>query len=260
MIAWLLYSMSKSGGTASLTDTTLDGKQAVGIMGDSIALGSTTTGKGTTPAANTVFEYNGTSIVSVGSNDLSTSSTGSQYPQLGIDYYNATGKKLCYINTAVGGAEYSPNGDTNNWSTSGVNYTSAKTKITNGLGALGLTKLKFIVVILGINDARGSITLTTVQSDVDSFYSRLNTDFPGIPKYLVQIGRSETAISNTRIDAVRGYINTNISTYADCHLAFDLRTYAQSFPSYYGPDNLHLNITGCNALGTDLATYILNPT
>jgi hypothetical protein len=252
----LMFLMTADIVPQNMDTDTADGKQAFLILGDSISRGTSITGKGTTPEPGTVFEYDGTQILEVGADDLSTSNTGSQYPQMGRDYFNLTGNKCVFINTAYGGAEFSPNGDSFNWASSGVLYEQMKSKVSGGLLALGINKLKGIILLLGINDARGSVALATVQNDVNSLFSRLGADFQDTPLYVVNIGRSETAISNERIDAVRGYIQTAISGTPGAKMIFDLRKYATETPAFYGPDNLHLNISGCNALGSEIAIAI----
>lgn len=244
--------------TTSAATTTPDGRQAFVIIGNSIASGTETAGgKGPAPAAGTVFEFNGTSIVEVGANDLSTSNSGSQWPRFGIDYYNITGLKPVFINTASGGAEFYPNNDNNNWYTTGTLYAAMQTKVANGLAALGVTKPAAILIELGINDARGAKTLTSIQEAVSSLSSRLTVSFPDVPVYYTYPGRMETAISNGRIDLVRSYISSTVTSYSSTHsIAFDLRTFATDHPEYYGTDSLHLNQAGNNAYGAALAAAV----
>lgn len=254
--------MVASGTATSLPQTTTaDNKQAFVIIGNSIASGATVSGKGPAPAAGTVYEYTGTAVQEVGANDLTTSATGSAWPQFGISYYNATGKKPVFINTAFGGAEFYPNGDNSNWYTTGTLYAAMQTKVANGLAAIGVQKPAGILIELGINDTRGAQALANIETAVNSLVSRLNTDFPGVPVYWTNIGRNETDITSTRIDAVRGYIASAVAANSTTHkIAFDLRSYAQNNPEYYGPDNLHMNITGNNAWGANLADFVTSET
>lgn len=242
--------------TGVRNDTNGSNQQAFLIIGDSIARG-TSNGDGPTPAAGTVYEYIN-SVVQVGSTDLNNAVTGSQWPKFGIDYNAATGFKPVFINRAEGGSEFSPNGDTNNWSTSGNRYGIAQTAAENCLSAMGVTQLRAIFIVLGVNDARGSVDLAQIQLDVDSLFNRLQIDYPGTPVYMVNVGRTESAISNARIDAVRSYITAAINGSSLFKMAFDLRDYAVNNPEYYGDDNLHLNQTGCDALGAELASYYIN--
>lgn len=240
----------------SRNDTNGSNQQAFLIIGDSIARG-TSNGVGPTPSAGTVYEYFG-SVIEVGSDDLEEAVTGSQWPKFGIDYNAATGFKPVFINKAEGGSEFSPYLDNNNWSTSGTRYALAQTAAANCLAALGVTQLRAIFIVLGVNDARGTSSLTQIQLDVDSLFNRLQDNYPGTPVYMVNVGRTESAISNARIDAVRSYITSAVNGNALFKMAFDLRDYANDNPEYYGADNLHLNQTGYDALGAELASFYIN--
>jgi lysophospholipase L1-like esterase len=251
----VLTAMQTSGSFTLRGDTTADGKQPYLIVGDSIANGTSISGKGPTPPAGIMYEWNGSALVEVGSNDLSNANTGSQYPKMAIDLYGLTNNKTVIINGALGGSEFSPNGDSNNWSTSGTLYSAATSKVSAALSNMGLSALRGIILILGINDARGGVSLTTINSDINSLFSRLNASYPNVPIYVCNIGRSETGVSTTRIDAVRGYISSAVSTYNNCYMAADLREYAVA-GNLYSADNLHLNQLGCNRLGAQLAKYI----
>lgn len=253
IIPGVTASSSRLGGT----DTTGDNKQAFLLVGDSIAKGTSISGKGPAPASGTVYEYDGTSVVEVGSNDLSIANTGSQYPQLGTTYYNSTGKKCVFVDCGTGGAFISPGDASLNWTPSGTLYGPMKTKANNGLAALGITKYRGIILIVGINDAGFGTTLSTIQSDLTALISRLSADFPNTRIYIVNLGRTSSAISNTRIDTIRGYYTTIIASNTQYKQAFDLRDYANNNPEYFSPDNIHLNQTGCNALGVVLANYII---
>lgn len=237
--------------------TTVDGKQAFLLVGDSIAKGTSISGKGPTPVSGTVYEWDGSNIVEVGANDLSIANTGSQYPQMGTSYLSITGNRCVFVDCGTGGAYISPGDATINWSTTGSLYAPMKVKAYEGLAALRLQRFRGIILILGINDAGFGTTLTTIQTDLISLFSRLNADFPNTPVYIVNLGRTASAISDSRIDAIRGYyasiISGNPTQYKQ---AFDLRDYANNTPGYFSPDNVHLNQTGCNALGIELATYI----
>lgn len=239
--------------------TNVNGEQAFLVVGDSIANGSNnSTGPGPTPTAGTVKQWNGSSVIDIGSADVYNipAGGGTFMPRMGIDYNAATGKKPVFIPLGSSGAEFSPNGDNNNWSATGTLRASAETQVANCLAALGTTKLKGIIVILGINDARASTTLSTVQSDIDSFFTWLTTTYPGVLIQVVQIGRTESVTGNQRIYTVRERIVANAISKTDVNMCFNLGSWINS--GGYGADNLHPNQTGNNDLGAALARWWSN--
>lgn len=239
--------------------TTADNKQAFLILGDSISQGASD-GNGPTPVTGTVYEWYNSALVQVGAGDLQSTANGgtlgSQWPKFGIDYYNTTGKKPVLINRGSSGASYAFTGDTNNWLSTNTNWTGLLSNVTACLSNLGVSKLRGILIICGINDARrSSYTLASVETALNDLFSRLATNYPGVPVYVTNLGRSETGISDTRIDAIRTYTLAAIAAGANRKLAADLREYATNHPEYYRADLLHLNQSGCDVLGAQLATY-----
>lgn len=239
------------------SNTTMDGKQVFVIIGNSIAVGRSETW-GPRPYFYTVFEWNGSAVVPVVNLDLADANDGSPWPQMGIDYNTTMSKKPVFVSTAVSGAYFSETtGDGgNNWSTTGARYSAMITKVNSGLAAVGVDEPRGIFIELGINDSRSSVALSQVETDVISLFSRLQTDFPDVPVYVTEIGRHQTAISDARIDAIRGYLENEIG--GNVKMAYDLRIFANDFPEYYSGDLIHLNQTGNNAWGAILATYLIS--
>lgn len=201
-----------SGGGVSFDNsenTTIDGKQLWGFIGDSFISGQ--------PAADNVDtgmapyypgEYFNTSTLSITSltGDLPTASNGSMCPKMVNDYYRLTGYKMIPVNTAVGGADFYPNGDDNNYYTTGDNYANFVSKQNSAKGALGVDKLRGIIMHLGINDARSAISNEDIQVGVTSLFSRLITDFPGVPIYVINIGLDQNKAATQKILDVRAMI------------------------------------------------------
>lgn len=237
-------------------DTNESNQQAFLIIGDSIGRG-TSEAPGPTPTAGTVYEYT-TSIVQVGSSDLDIAGQGSAYPRMGIDYNASTGYKPVFINKASSGAEFSPNTDTNNYSPTGTLYALAVTAANDCLEAMGVSQLRGIIILLGINDARASDAnspLATVQTNVTSLFDRLQADFPDTPTYVINLGKTSSGFYATRIVAVRSYVEAEVAARDHCMMAYDLRNF-EDFPEYYDADNLHLVQAGNNYLGEQLADFI----
>lgn len=238
-------------------NTTGDGEQLFVIIGNSIARG-TSAGEGPTPSAGTVFEWNGSAVVEVSNDDLIAAATGSQWPKMGIDYNTATGYKPVFSNSGVGGADFSNPGDNSYWATGGTLYPAMKTKVNNALTELSLTRPRGIFVILGINDARGSQDLVDVEAAITDVFDKLEADWPDTRIYVVNIGREAAGSATARINAIRGYLANEVTARENVVFAFDLRIYADDIPSYYAVDNLHLTQTGNDALGAELATFLIS--
>lgn len=236
-------------------NTNESGQQLFVIIGNSIARG-TSSGEGPTPSANTVYEWNGTAVVQVSNDDLIAAATGSPWPKMGIDYNAAKGYKPVFSNSAVGGADFSNPGNNTYWATGGTLYPAMKTKTNNALAELGLTRPRGIFVILGINDARGSQDLGDVETAIEDVFDKLEADWPDTRIYVVNLGREASGSSTARINAIRGYLASVVTARENVRFAFDLRIYADEIPAYYAGDNLHLNQTGNDALGAELAAFL----
>lgn len=242
-------------------NTALDQKQAWGIVGDSTAVG-TSPGKGPTPTTGTVYEFHGGTINEIGSNDLSTANVGSPWPRFGIDYNSGYGMKPVFVSGASGGAEFYPNGDNNNWSTTGTLYAAWKTKMDAALLALGVVKPRGILVSLGINDVRGAQVLANIVADVSGLIDRINTDYNSPLIYFILPGRSEGTAPNgynsNRHQFLRRLILNAINTYANVHVVGSLLPYANW--GLYDTDNLHLTQAGNDKMGEQFARYVLDTT
>lgn len=233
-------------------DTTADGKQPFLIIGDSNAghtSASTTVGP-TTPSG-TTYKWNGSGLTELTTLDLNPAgaSNGTMWKQFALNRNATTGKKIVFIQCASGGSEYYPNGDTNNWySSGGVNYDAAVADANACLSYLGLTKLKGIFVILGINDARGAQSLANIQTAINSLFTRLTANFPNTPIYVASNGTDDvTQIINARKFTVNRYVKEAIAATTLAERSLNLYSY---YPwGYYGGDNLHLSQTGYNVAG-----------
>jgi len=241
-------------------NTSSSNKQAILVVGDSIANGSNnSTGPGPTPSAGTVQQWNGSSVVDISNADVYNipAGGGTFMPRMGIDYNANTGKIPVFIPCGSSGAEFSPNGDNNNWSSTGTLRADAQTKSTNCLNAIGTTQLKMIICILGINDARASTTLSTVQLDIDAFFTWLTTTYPGVPILVCQPGQTDSVTHSLRLSTIRYQIRSNAVSKTDVHLAFNLGSWINA--GGYGADLLHPNQSiGNNNLGSALARWWTN--
>jgi hypothetical protein len=217
------------------------------IIGDSIAKG-TSNGVGNAND-NVLYEFVSGELVNI-PNDVQAAATGSWMPSFANKLNQELGRKINVSTHGSGGSEFSPYLDNNNWSTSGTLYSPMKSEVN----ALALLKnINAFIIILGINDARGTSNLGDIESNAFSLIDRLNSDFNTPKIYMVQIGRTESGVT-TKVLNVRSIIEDLVSTYSNVKLAASLASFDNSF--FY--DNLHLIQSGNNTLGEELAEFLIN--
>jgi hypothetical protein len=183
------------------------------------------------------------------------------WKQFGLNRNAAINYKHVFINRASGGSEYYQNGDTNNWAPSpdGANYDAAVTDIAACLSFLGLTKPRAIFLILGINDSRGAQSLASIQTAINSLFTRITTDFPGVPIYVANNGTDDVSeIINARKFTVNKYIKEAITTHSTV-AERTLNMYSFYPWALYNADDLHLLQTGYNKAGELQDRAIRNP-
>jgi hypothetical protein len=253
---WIVYQPTGFNEAASIaaanqliTDIEFE-KLRVFVIGDSIARG-TSNGVGSA-TADTLKEFNGTNFVDIAAGaDVATAATGSRYPSLADRIFTSTERVTHIVNGGSGGSDFSPDGDTNNWSTTGTAYAAAKTKANNYLATQPAgTVFDIIIITLGINDVNGATALATIDTDAISLIDRINIDWPNTKIIVNQLGKGGS--NGTRNDAVRATIANLVATYSNVHAATDLDTYPAE--AFY--DGIHLNQAYNNQLGIDDANII----
>lgn len=233
---------------------TSDGRMVVVFYGDSNMAGRGEV-PGPTPATGTAFYWDNTSVVNLGSADVPVAVNGSMCPQFCIDMYNKTGKRVIVVNIANGGSNFYPDGDTNNWYSTGTLPVTGQNKVKNCLTAIGLVEPRYIVRRLGINDARASqVALSDVQLGINYTQSWVRAQFGNrVPLLTCNIGREGSGVTQ-RVLSVRSMIENEAMSFPRTYVAIRDENYLQ----YYKIDNLHLNQTGLNLSATETVNYILN--
>lgn len=224
------------------------------VFGDSIARG-TGEAVGPTPSDGTVKEWNGTTFVNVQASDMINANIGSPWPNFGIYLNNFTGATINISHSGFGGSEFSPYLDTNNWSSLGTLYDPSKDKALNMLSTAGVSKIDGVIIILGINDARGTTAYETIQSDMQSLIDRINTDFNTPNIYLAQIGSAEFGDTQRVLD-IRGFILNLVANNSNLFMAYDEMPFFTD-RGWMRTDNLHPNKLGNDAMGKGFAEYIV---
>lgn len=184
-------SSNTSGGNSedTLQNTSVDNKQVIVVIGDSIYAGNSDLGTGIPDAiSGAVFECNaaGSTITEVVGKHIRGESTGNPWVSFANERFNSTGYKSIICNTAVGGSTVYPSASTsggtlNTWYPGGTNYDVAISRINNCLIAAGVTKPRVIFVHCGINDEQSAaVSLANIQLGIESLRSRLLAAYPGV--------------------------------------------------------------------------------
>lgn len=255
----ILMINNSAGSPQAATDIVVNGsgQEVWGLAGDSIALGLGEV-VGPTPTSGTVYEFNGTIIVEVSNDDLIQAFVGSPWPKYAIDYNTGNSRKPVFSHTAATGSEFYPNGDNSNWYTSGTLYATFKTKLDNALISAAVTKPKGIIVILGINDAKGAQSLANISIAIASLISRLNSDYNTPNIYFCLPGRDDSNFSTTRHQHIKRDLIQASKSAENIHVPISLLPlYAWSD---YSGDDIHPDQGGNNKIGELVARYILNTT
>lgn len=226
-----------------LPDTTSDGKQAFLFIGDSTSSG--VSNNSVTTVDNTVYSSDGSSITEL--------ATG---PQFGVTYNALTGYKPVIIARGVSGATIYPNGNNNNWFTSGDNYAPAAAVANNTLSLLGISRLKGIIINLGINDVNGVQTFVNITTGLNSLISRLQADFPNTPIVVFQIGRNAAGMS-ARIASMRNLWRQTVIDNTNVHFCGGYASLVAP-GSLYDADGIHLTPTGNGEAGKMAARWFFN--
>lgn len=230
-------------------------------IGDSNAGGKgRTLGPVTKP--DTLYNWVNPNLTMITAQDISTNTGGiygTSYKQFSIDYKAATGRSVVMINRGKGGADFYPDGDTDNWySSGGTLYAAMQTEVSSCLKALGIPQLTGIFVNLGINDARGSQTLVNISTGITSLFTRLLADFPGVPILVIQVGmRDGIVLNNNRICTIRDYIRTQVVNNANVHFVSHNGSFFKRgvVNDYYDSETLHLDQAGNNIQGSQMARW-----
>lgn len=234
--------------------TTADGKRIFWGIGDSFIKGNSSAA-GVTCSAGTFYDWSGTTETEITSSDVPGATGGSFWPGFGKDYNTRTGFKAVLVNSGSPGSTFYPEADNNNWYTSGDLYTAARSKLVTALAHYGITIPAGIVIHLGINDARGSQSLTDIDTGISSLFSRLITDYPNTPIYVIQPGRTEATLANTtRTQHIRIRLLEARDANSNVHVVTALSNFVAW--GYYNTDNLHLLKSGNDALGAMISRYI----
>lgn len=232
----------------------------VGIVGDSNAAGRGGSA-GPTALAGSCYEYTGGVLVELTTADISTTSGtyGSFAKQFAINHYARTGQSVVFVASGVPSASFAFTGDTNNWmpSPTGVNYDNFTTDMDACLAYLGKPRPDLIIGSLGINDVTagtGAVSNAQFEAAVDSLFDRLDTDYPGVQKLWIQIGRTTTETNSVNLYDKRRILVEQVESHAQHAMCG--QGFAYVFNSGYEADLIHYNNNSLNAAGAGFDRFV----
>jgi hypothetical protein len=225
------------------------------IIGDSFAQGSNnTTGAGPDATGHGYyFRTSDNTIQPITTTDIPGAVNGSPWPQFCNEYFASTGTKAVIIPNGIGGTKFF-----DSWNGTSATYLTAKQDAIDAMAVAGVNKLRGIIIICGVNDARGGDNIAAIGASVGNLFYQLDIDFPKTQIYVVMLGHSST--NGNRLPQVRGYVREQIARYTNAQIVCQLQAMHEWSGGYYGVDDLHLNQTGNNLLGTMINRYIQLPT
>lgn len=231
-----------------------DRKFIIATLGDSNADGAATVI--TTCAPGTLYFWDGATTT-----EVTTQSVANNSPTLGsiwqpfANTYKATfGRPVLLINGSQGGSTFTPH--TFSWSTSGTLYADFITKVAAGLNAANRSQVDLVIMNLGINDVRSGDTYADLTTHIASLFSRLETNFPGIPKLVITVGRYETATNDNPLVDIRNLLVEACRDNANFYIGANTNPLAVQ--SGYEADNVHYNQAGQLVLAQQLVNWISN--
>lgn len=245
-------------------NTTVDGRQVWLYFGDSLALG-TNQGTDTGPEpyyANSVYYWNegSSAAVAVTTSDIGNANAGSMWPKFGIDYYKRTGLRCVFVRNGIGGSNYFPDGDTNDWYDYVGQYAQAVSTTKDCLANLGLTEVRGVIILCGINDARNAQDMSAIKTAIMMLVPKVNRTL-GTPQiYFINVGRDENGNGRgQRVLQVDEGIQDACKYFANCWEVIRLSDYITT-PFIYSNSfaDVHLTQFGYDFIGAKAVKNMLS--
>lgn len=164
------------------------------------------------PDPGTVYQYWSGSFGEV-TDEVGDANTGSAWPSFGITWYNTTGRKICFVQTAVNATAQTAAADTGagNWSPTGTLFDNSVTRVNDAIAAIltaGMTPIfRGVLWCQGENDANAINAATITENDYRSALATMIADYRTefgamMPFYIFRTG-TRTDVSDTGYAAVR---------------------------------------------------------
>lgn len=229
-----------------------DGYFDFAMLGHSIADGAATAGPHTLPVGTLKMWTKGAVRTTV---DVTTQSIANDSPTLGSlgqylaeQYKTEFGIPSRVVNVSRGGSTWSA-AHTFPWDPDDGSslYPAAKSRIDSAMADWRIRKLDAIIIYLGINDCKPSIAtpIANILDGITDVLTSLQTDYPGVPILLMNVGAGESIVQNLLYRQTRqGIVNAAVG-FADVHLVGDdlpfyLYDATLGTTNYYESDGIHL--------------------
>lgn len=214
-------------------------------------------GKGLNPGPTTLpgtcYEWDGSALIELTTNDVAGAVNGSMCKQFAIDYNANTGKKVVIVHCGFDSSSVYPVADTNNWYTTGTRYAPSVAKAQACLSFVGKSSLTGVIGNLLINDIQHGVTIANMGIGLDSLFSRLDSDFPGVPKLWVNPGRYSVAMNSTIYQA-RQTLISKIESNSNHYMFSNAGAFVQ-ITGGYNADNIHYSNLSLNYIGASAANW-----
>ncbi len=164
------------------------------------------------PYPGTVYQYYGNTFSEV-TNEVGSANTGSAWPSFGITWNNITGRKICFIPTAVNATSQTvlANTGSGTWDTTGTLYSNSITQTNAALAAIRAAGynpvFKGVLWCQGENDADAINAGTITQAGYISAFQKMVKNYRGVygwnmPFYIFKIG-TRTGTSDIGYSSIR---------------------------------------------------------
>ena len=233
-----------------------------------LAIGdSNSAGKGRTlgpvTSRDTLYHYESPGgIVEITTTDISTNPPlgdyGTSYNQFAIDYKANTGHSVVMVTQGQGGSNFYPAGDGVNWYTSGDLYAPMLVASAAACALVGVALPTAIFLNLGINDVRDGVSMANMTTGIDSLFDRLESDFPGVPILVIQVGSQDGPVYNSAaLYHMRERLRTEVVLRTNAYFVSNNCSFVQSGVTdhYYDVESLHLDQSGNNLQGSQMARW-----
>jgi hypothetical protein len=226
----------------------------IGVIGDSNADGASSSIP--TVSHGVLYNYTGGSWNEITTQGVANQGAiyGSMWQPFATSYKAEFGRPVYLMNGAQGGSHYSDAATAYSWGPSGTLRAAFVAKVVAGLAAVGGSRLDMIVVNLGINDCRAGLSIANIRTGITSLYTWITGTFPGVPVLVVQMGRSEVAVSNLLMYQTRVAQVDAAFSFSDVSMCGNAMIWV--FLSGYEADNLHYNNTTFSGMADNLVRWL----
>lgn len=248
--------------------TTLNTLDLFLVAGQSNAQGQGVAGTSVTVPTGKVLQfYNG--VFTDANDPVGNANTGSAWPSLGLAYYNATGRKLCFVPAAVAGTTQSAADDRGlgNWSAGATLFLNANAAVTAAMAAATLAG--YTPLFRGIlwsqgesdGDAINGVAPTTTQAAYQASFIAMIAAFRAIygaqmPFYIFQTGYGMQGGGDSGYAQIRAAQRTVRDADAYTSIVFDVAVDFRNRGLMQG-DGYHYTQPGYNEMGHAAASSVV---